>query len=75
MNVNMNVWKTWKRRNGTASKLFSLVFCLVLFCFVIAGIAGGTGAPAQSPNPSTAASTEWNSASYLQVISILGGVQ
>jgi hypothetical protein len=48
---------------------------LVLFCFVIAGIAGGTGAPAQSPNPSTAASTEWNSASYLQVISILGGVQ
>jgi hypothetical protein len=75
MNVNMNVWKTWKRRNGTASKLFSLVFCLVLFCFVITGIAGGAGASAQSPNTSTAASTERHSASYLQVISVLGGVR
>jgi hypothetical protein len=76
----MNVLKTWKRRKVKVSKLSSLVFCLIHFCLVIAGITGGAcvealGAPAQSPNPPIAASAEWHPASSSQVISVMGGVQ
>lgn len=75
----MNVLKTWKRKKVKISKLSSLVFCFVIFCFVIAGIAGGAclealGAPAQSTNPPTA-SAEWHPASSSQVIPVMGGVQ